>query len=206
MSGPAAPVSPPRLQAQDLSSDLLQGVCLSLAAGQVLCLDGPSGGGKSRLLRALADLDPCTGRVLLDGAPRESVPGPRWRRAVGLLPAEPAWWADTVGEHFPTGQVPYLEALGFGPETGGWAVARLSSGERQRLGLARLLAGAPRVLLLDEPTANLDPESTRRVEDLVLGLARPGGPAVLWVTHDPAQAGRLGGRRAHMAAGVLEPR
>jgi ABC-type multidrug transport system ATPase subunit len=91
---------------------------------------------------------------------------PDWRRRVGLLPAESGWWADRVGAHFittndarnpATTPTPILARLGFEPDVLDWDVQRLSSGERQRLGLARLLLNRPEVLLLDEATANLDP-------------------------------------------------
>ena len=75
-----------------------------------------------------------------------------------------------------------------------WQVSRLSSGERQRLGLARLLALQPRVLLLDEPTANLDAANTRRVEACLDDYRRGHQAAVLWVSHDPDQRGRVASR------------
>jgi putative ABC transport system ATP-binding protein len=72
-----------------------------------------------------------------------------------------------------------------------WTVSRLSTGERQRLALARLLALQPQVLLLDEATANLDPPNRDRVEDLIQDYRREQGAAVLWVSHDPDQRRRL---------------
>jgi ABC-type iron transport system FetAB ATPase subunit len=158
-------------------------------AGSCLALWGPSGSGKSLLLRALADLDPHTGEVLLDGAPQASMDGPAWRRRVGYLPAESGWWRPTVGEHFAGGAVP--AQLGFPADVASWPVARLSSGERQRLALLRLLEREPDVLLLDEPTANLDQDAARAVEELVASYRTEHGAAVLWVGHDPAQRRRV---------------
>ena len=63
-------------------------------------MKGPSGAGKTLLLRAIADLDPNQGLVSLEGRDRSTIPGPEWRRLVGYVPAEPGWWAETVGEHF----------------------------------------------------------------------------------------------------------
>jgi putative ABC transport system ATP-binding protein len=177
----------------------LDPVDLELAPGERVFLSGPSGSGKSLLLRAIADLDPHEGEVWLDRSPRSSLSAPHWRRQVALLPAEAHWWADQVGDHLPGGVEPLLTRLGFGPEVLGWAVARLSTGERQRLALARVLANRPAALLLDEATANLDPPNRDRVERLVESYRIEQGAAVLWVSHDPEQRARLtatsGGRR-----------
>jgi len=117
-----------------------------------------------------------------------------WRRRVGYLPAESRWWAPLVGDHFPQGRQDLFSQLGFSADVSGWHVERLSSGERQRLALVRLLANQPSVLLLDEPTANLDLENTKKVEHIVLSWLREHGAACLWVTHDQAQIARIAGR------------
>ena len=96
-----------------------------------------------------------------------------------------------------------LEALGFGEEVLGWQVNRLSSGERQRLALARALAIQPRVLLLDEPTANLDEDNTRQVEQLLAAWRADTGGGILWVSHDAAQRERVANRQHQLAAGRL---
>jgi putative ABC transport system ATP-binding protein len=181
---------------------VLEPVDLELAAGEVAFLSGPSGSGKSLLLRAIADLDPQPGQVWLDGTERASIPAPEWRRRVGLLPAEAHWWAEKVSDHFPSGvysknfviQSGLLERLGFGPEVAEWSIARLSTGERQRLALARLLANRPEALLLDEATANLDPTNRDRVEAIIAEFRAEQGAAALWVSHDPEQRRRIGGR------------
>jgi ABC-type iron transport system FetAB ATPase subunit len=84
--------------------------------------------------------------------------------------------------------------LGFAPEVLDWSVGRLSSGERQRLALVRMLEPAPKILLLDEPTANLDGDSRKRVEQLILDFLRREDAFALWVTHDAAQKQRVGTR------------
>ncbi len=89
------------LEVRALSRPGLAPVDLDLATGEALALLGPSGSGKTLLLRAIADLDPNQGRVGLDGEDREAVPAPTWRRRVTYLSAEPGWWAERAGEHFP---------------------------------------------------------------------------------------------------------
>ena len=87
-----------------------------------------------------------------------------------------------------------LALLGFEPDVMGWEVERLSSGERQRLALLRALANRPRVLLLDEPTANLDPANISSVESLVTDYQSTGEAACLWVTHSREQVHRIANR------------
>ena len=184
-------------------------VNLTVAAGELVFVSGPSGAGKSLLLRALVDLDPHAGEVWLGDEARSAMAPSHWRRRVGLLPAEACWWADGVGEHFPPSTAGddlhrLLAGLGFEPDVRGWSVARLSTGERQRLALARLLAQAPEALLLDEATANLDPGNRARVETVVTGYRTERAAAVLWVSHDPDQRERLGGRQFAIRDGRLE--
>ena len=179
-------------------------VDLTLAAGECVALSGPSGAGKSLLLRAIADLDPSDGEVSLDGTAREAVTAPAWRRQVTYVAAESAWWDDRVGAHFddPAAAVPLARLLGLPAAAVDWSVARLSTGERQRLALARALALSPKVLLLDEPTAALDPEATAAVEAVLRQRLGQGG-AILLVTHDAAQARRLANRGFRVEAGML---
>ncbi|MCW8902862.1 ABC transporter ATP-binding protein [Sedimenticola sp.] len=172
----------------------LEPVDLTIDAGECITLTGPSGSGKTRLLRAIADLDPHSGTALFDQQAVDETAPPEWRRHVGLLPAESHWWHDRVAEHFIGSGARLLSELGLDEACLEWQIARLSSGERQRLALARLLDRQPAVLLLDEPTANLDPENGDRVERLVQHYAQQQGAAVLWVSHDPRQRRRVGQR------------
>lgn len=82
----------PLLAVRDLRSELLKPASFDLRAGESIAVRGPSGGGKTLLLRALADLDPNDGKVDLEGRDRTTMSGPGWRRQVGYLPAEPGWW------------------------------------------------------------------------------------------------------------------
>lgn len=189
-----------RLQICELGFLDWEPLSFDVAPGEVVGISGASGSGKSLLLRAVADLDVHAGDVLLDGVSCASMPAPQWRRKVGMLPAESRWWHDTVRAHFVSDCVELVGALGFGEDVFAWEVARLSVGERQRLALARLLDRKPEVLLLDEPTANLDEDATRRVEASVL----ESGLAALWVSHDTAQLQRLAKRRFRMVERRLE--
>ena len=176
-----------------------------LGTGECLALQGPSGSGKTVLLRAVADLDPSEGRVLLDGTVRESMPAPAWRRLVTYVAAEPGWWADTVREHFADWDeaLPLVVRLGLPPACAEWPVQRLSTGERQRLGLVRALVLRSRVLLLDEPTSGLDPAATASVEDVIAEL-RAAGAGVIWISHVAAQARRVASRLIAIAGGRVE--
>lgn len=192
-----------RLHIERLCTRHVGPIDLGLQAGECVFLSGPSGSGKTLLLRAVADLDPHEGEVYLDGVACRRVAPPLWRRRVALLAAESQWWRARVGEHFCRADAQGLTRLGFTPQTMDWAVERLSSGERQRLALLRLLCNEPKTLLLDEPTANLDPDSARRVEELIDEYRRDSGAAVVWVSHDPQQIARIGGRHFRLEGGTL---
>jgi ABC-type multidrug transport system ATPase subunit len=177
-------------QIVDLSVHTLQHIHLTLNPGQCVGLTGASGSGKSLFLRALADLDPHTGDMSLDGVGAGRIQAPQWRRQVGLLPAESAWWHDTVGAHFSRLPEPWLKELGFDADVMHWQISRLSSGERQRLSLLRLLIQQPKVLLLDEPTANLDRLNIQRVETLLGRFRQAHAVMIIWVSHDLDQLRR----------------
>jgi putative ABC transport system ATP-binding protein len=192
------------LHIENLSAPGLHPVSFSLGTGQCMAVRGPSGAGKTLLLRAISDLDPNSGSVLLDGVDRQTMPAPLWRQRVGYVPAEPGWWADRMGEHFSdwSAALPMVQRLGLPAAAEDWPVARASTGERSRLALVRALMAAPQVLLLDEPTAALDAASVAAVEALL--LERVGsGLSVLWVTHDAAQAARVANRGLLVEAGQV---
>lgn len=192
----------PRLLIERLRFHGFGEVDLEIAPGECVSVSGPSGAGKTLLLRSIADLEPHEGRIRLDEIECAATPAPLWRQQVGLLPSESAWWGRTVGDHLDGCGAPplrgWMRELGFADEVPGWTIPRLSTGERSRLALLRLLVHDPRALLLDEPTANLDPESTRRVEKLIAAYRESGEAPVLWVTHDPEQAARVATRHLEM--------
>ena len=178
---------------------LFDGLDFALEAGQLAVVRGPSGVGKSQLLRALAWLVPVTsGRVALDGRSPEEWGVPRWRAEVVYVPQAPAIFADTPAQHLeaiadlavqrdrPADDPVALAAeWALPPDTWRREWSSLSGGERQRVALAVALSRRPSVLLLDEPTSALDPDARDAVEAALRGRT------AVWVTHDAIQAERV---------------
>ncbi|ATU72874.1 Putative ABC transporter ATP-binding protein ybbL [Gluconacetobacter sp. SXCC-1] len=173
--------------------------------GGCVAVTGPSGSGKTVLLRMIADLDPHEGVARIDGLACPAMPAPQWRRLVQYVPAEPAWWSDAVLDHMAdTDTVRDLVGrLGLRADCLHRPLSRLSTGERQRLALIRSLLLHPRALLLDEPCSALDAATTDRVE-AVLHAVREQGTAIVLVSHDMQQAGRMAAGRFQMAQGHME--
>jgi len=192
-----------RLRAEGLRCEGLGPIDLAVEAGDCLCLSGPSGAGKTRLLRMLADLDPHQGSCYLDGVASARIPPPQWRKQVALLPAESRWWGVSVADHFPTDCLLELSSIDLPDKAWQWHVDRLSSGERQRLALLRVLANQPKVLLLYEPTANLDTRNAERIEALIADYQCNHQAAVIWVSHDAAQIARVSQRQLRIEQGRL---
>ena len=90
----------PELKLDQLAVAHLEPVSLSVAESELICISGESGSGKSLLLRAIADIIPHQGDVLLGDVAASSMTAPEWRRKVSLLPAESQWWSDDVADHF----------------------------------------------------------------------------------------------------------
>lgn len=193
------------LSVRALTGSALFSISFELMAGECLAILGPSGSGKSLLLRALADLDPNDGEVRLEGQSRADLPAPQWRRQVTYAAAEPGWWAATVEDHFADWALaaPLAHRLGLPAGCAAWPVSRLSTGEAQRLGLIRVLVQSPKVLLLDEPTAALD-QTGRAAVEAVVRERLDQGVAALWVTHDQEQAARLAARCLRVRGGRAE--
>lgn len=180
-----------------------------VAAGECLAIEGPSGAGKTRVLRAVADLDPALGQVFLDGAERNEMTASEWRRKVRYCAAEPAWWTETPREAFPPEAVAgrlerLLHCLGLETNILDRSVALLSTGERQRLALARALIDEPDVLLLDEPTAALDAQTAALVEELIKYHVLSGRSVVL-VSHDHDQIERVAHARLLLPKSETSP-
>ena len=190
---------------------LWQNVSLVVAPGDRVAVTGPSGSGKSLFLRALAGLDPLEGGdVLLDGRSQAQWAMPAYRSRVMYLPQRPAYGAGSVLEELrrPFGLRVHAHRVFRQIDAEQWLkdagrpasflnldVATLSGGEGQLLAVLRALLLNPSVLLLDEATASLDPESTQAVERLLARwcVAAP-ERALIWVSHDPAQRQRVADR------------
>ncbi len=190
-----------RLAVNQLTTHQIGPLDLQLDAGECVFVYGPSGAGKSLFLRALADLDPHQGEITLDNQLQQKIPPSQWRKTVAYLPAESHWWEERVDAHFLQIDLPSWQQLGFDQTSLAWQVDLCSSGERQRLAILRLLQHQPQILLLDEPTANLDPRNVDRVEELILRYQQQHNAAVLWVSHDFQQIERLATQTLHMEAG-----
>jgi tungstate transport system ATP-binding protein len=166
---------------------LLDRLSLTLAAGAPTVLIGPNGAGKSTVLRAaMGLLQPTAGRILREGEPRRAIVFQRptmLRRTAEANVRYAMRGADRTRE---------LLAL-VGMEHAAMRPARrLSGGEQQRLALARALARDPSILFLDEPTASLDPASTKAMEDMIRTVSGQGIKVVM-STHDLGEARRLAG-------------
>lgn len=203
-----------------------------LRRGEILAVMGPSGSGKTTLLRLLATLEaPAAGRVRFgdavwpDGASAASLLA--WRRRVGFVSQSPVLFSGTVGENVALGLglrgsrggIPsdaatgaagcqdapvraILDRVGLASLASARAGA-LSAGEVQRAALARALVTRPEVLLLDEPTANLDPFNVGIIERALADAVASWGPAVLLITHNLFQARRIAHRTAFLVSGKL---
>lgn len=194
------------LRIEQLATRHVGPIDLCVEAGECVCIHGASGSGKSLLLRAIADLDPHTGQAWVDNVVCTDLPAPQWRRNVTLLPAESHWWHERVGDHFEQPAEDWLDRLDLPRESLDWELARCSTGERQRLALLRVLVQRPGVLLLDEPTGNLDAHATQRVEALIEDYRQQENAAVLWVSHAQGQIDRVARRTFQLIDGRLRER
>lgn len=195
----------------------VSGVTFDLRRGETLALVGPSGAGKSTLLRLLNFLEaPSSGVLHFEGRPIDPLASSDLptRRRVTTVFQRPALLRQSARENVAYGlrlrgldnalarADAALERVGLLARAGD-AAHTLSGGEAQRVALARALVIEPDVLLLDEPTANLDPANVRLIEAATLAERRARGLTCVWVTHNLAQARRVADRVGLMLDGEL---
>jgi len=190
------------LKINDLTIPDLAPVSLTINKGECVGITGVSGSGKTRLLRAIADLDEHSGNIRLDDVDWREVVASEWRKRVAYLPAESQWWCDTLAPHYADTDLPFAE-LGLPSDVLQWQVSRCSSGEKQRLAILRLLVNRPPVLLLDEPTSNLDADNSLAVEKLIADYVLHKNACVIWVSHNREQLQRVAKKCFSLSDGKL---
>ena len=191
-------------------TEILKTISLRILKGEIFTLIGPSGSGKTTLLRLINLLDtPTTGKIVFDGTDTSENEKVRLsvRRRMGMVFQKPAVLNTTVAENVAFGlkfrgversQIESrvqsaLDLVGL-PDFSKRRATTLSGGEMQRVSIARAMVTEPDVLLLDEPTANLDPVSSEIIENLILRINRELHTTVILSTHDMLQGQRLADR------------
>jgi putative ABC transport system ATP-binding protein len=199
--------------------NILRGIDLAMAPGETVAVVGPSGSGKTSLLMVIAGLERATGGLVevagQDLGALDEDGRARFRRdtlgivfqSFHLIPSMTAlenvaiplelagrWDAFNIAASL-------LEPVGLAARAGHYP-GQLSGGEQQRVALARAFAAEPKLLLADEPTANLDLTTGERILELMFGLSRRNGTTLVLVTHDPALARRCD-RIVEIADGLI---
>jgi ABC-2 type transport system ATP-binding protein len=216
MSEQASEASEPAVRLQDLvkrygARSVLEGVSLTVSRGEIVALLGPNGAGKTTTVEIIEGYRRRDGGTVTVLGADPAIGGPALRARVGLMlqgggldrrstPRDVLrlYSAFHVGGRDPEA---LLEEVGLA-RVASTRVRRLSGGERQRLALALALVGDPEVLILDEPTAGMDPEAKRDTRGLIAGL-RDEGRAILLTTHDLADVERLAHRVAILHHGRI---
>jgi len=195
---------------------ILRNVSFEMRGGEILTILGPSGSGKSSLLRCLNRLETIDrGEIFLNGVETRGIDAIELRRRVGMVFQTPALLPLTVRENLLIGpgfrkQSPdekecarLLESTGLSGEFLERGVEALSVGERQRVALAQVLANRPDALLMDEPTSALDPPAVLKIEELIKTIHRNLRTMTLWVTHNIEQALRFDTRTIVLVDGEV---
>jgi len=198
---------------------ILRDCSFAFASGRTYVLQGPNGSGKSTLFRALALLEkPDSGRVEYRDDGQILAADLELRRRITLVLPRTGIFNTTVFKNVAYGlkirgisraesEVRVNDALAsVGLAHKKWhRAAELSSGETKRLGIARAMVINPEVLMLDEPSANIDPANTEIIESIILKMKQERSATILMITHDPVQAQRLGDDLLFMQDGKIIP-
>ncbi len=204
---------------QKQGQELLKRIDLNLYPAEVLVMIGPSGGGKSTLLRLLNRLDEASsGQILLRGQDIRELKPSQLRRRVAMVLQKPVMFSGTLLQNLQHSyalrrETPpaedsaqlreVLELCGLDPELLAREAGQLSVGQQQRVSLARVLLNRPEVLLLDEPTSALDRPSVDRLGEVLRRLCREWQLAILMISHDLRLAERVADRVAFLQAGEI---
>ncbi len=193
---------------------VLMAISFQVQAGDCLSITGPSGSGKSALLRLLNRFDdPTQGEIYFHGKPLQTFDPLEIRKRISLVLQNPVMFHGTVRENLlrrpdkqqlsETTLVQALEEVGLDRSFLDRNAMELSGGEKQRISIARSLLGGPEILLLDEPTSALDRRSLHLIADLITQLNRVKGLTLIVVTHQAELVHRMGGRVLFLERGHI---
>ncbi|MEH6402158.1 MAG: ATP-binding cassette domain-containing protein [Sneathiella sp.] len=216
----------PKIQLQGLHKSFdsvlaLNGIDLDVKAGEILTLIGPSGAGKTVLLKCILGLlKPDAGSIKIDGKEVGRLTGPEYDQFLnqfgisfqrsGLFDGLPVWEnigfrllqkKGAVRSEVRTQVLSKLRAVGLSPDVADLFTAELSGGMQKRVGIARALASEPSILFLDEPTAGLDPIMSNVINDLIIKNVRELGSTAIVVTSNLTTASRISDRIAMLHEG-----
>ncbi len=197
---------------------LLSDVSVDFCGGCIQMIIGPSGSGKTTLLRLLNKLEsPDEGKIFYRGKDYDQIPARQLRQEIGMVFQTPALFRGTIDENINYGPqlrrrklsseaiYHYLKIVGLADVEPSRQVEQLSLGQQQRISFARALANDPKVLLLDEPTAALDPTSANQLLDLIQKINSELGISVIMVTHVMEHALRIADQICFLVQGrVIE--
>ena len=185
------------------TTPVISNATFDIPANKITVLQGPSGSGKTTLIDLLIGLNTAQkGKILIGGQPIETIDIKAWRQSIGYVPQDLMLFHDTIHENISlsnpdisteailaaleqAGARDFIDALPEGIETDvGEMGGRLSGGQRQRISLARALVTNPKILILDEVTSALDPETEAEIVSNIASLR--GRYTIIAITHRPA--------------------